>query len=309
MFLLPLSLQLSKLNLQLREEILLQYLSVIVSPSLVIWLAFLWLLGVFLKHCTPFPNWCISIAILFAGMLLGFLYGLAHPSYEILAYVCQGIVLALFAIGSYDMAHGVFKGIKIPKESKETMKVKAFFKELENLWLSLAVVGCSTIVTILASLIIDGYQGIYAILDAGTIAILISVFVLTINDVAGKLEDKKYKICWQYWTFIASVIAMDIAFAYAWKRETFGMMFISLGITTALAITSMIIYLLLYKPAVSEKEAIMGQVMKLYLERHNVPAMASTLLFSPDKEEIKHILEELVPPKEKKVKKNKKEEE
>lgn len=276
-----------------------QFLSLIISPSLLAWLAFLWLLGVLLKHCTPFPNWGISGAILLAGATLGLLYGLAHPIYEIFAYIAQGIILALFAIGSYDMAHGIFKGVRTPKEGESNMKVKEFLKNLESLWLAMAVTLCAAVVTAIASIVIMGWNGLLGILDAATIAILISIFVLTINDIASKLEDKRYKLCWQYWVTIAMIFVSDVLFACAWRSSTFPQMFIMLGLTVAMGIGAIICYILLYKPAVKAKEDVMHKVLATYMERHNIPEIASTLMLCPDKDELKKILEEIFPKKEK----------
>lgn len=296
----PLSLQLSRLGYP-REELMAQFLSLIISPSLLAWLAFLWLLGVFLKHCTPFPNWGISIAILLSGALLGSLYGLLHPLYELPAYISQGIVLALFAIGSYDMAHGVFKGIRNQSNENEgvTMKskIKEFLKQLESVWLSLAVIACTSIVTALASIIIMGWNGIDAVLDTVTIAILIAGFVLIINDIASKLDDQRYKLCWQYWCLVALVLATDIAFACAWRSTTFAQMSILLGLTLAFGIGAVIDYMLSYKSAVRRKKEMLNKALTIYMANHNVPEIASALMLNPDKDEIKKILSDINPRK------------
>ncbi len=278
-------------------------IALVISPSILVWIAFIWLLGIFLKKCTPFPNGLITLVLILTGGIIGLIQGITHPNFEVVAYTAQGIVLGLLAVGSYDIFHGFLKSLNKDSEGEITMKkskTSEFFKSLTSLWLSMAVVAFSVLCTVIASIVISGWKGFGGILDAASVAILISSFVLTINDIAFKLGGKKYLLCWQYWVLTALIVLTDLLFAFTWKSTTFPEMFIELALTFGSGIGTIIFYKLCYTPAEDEKLEEINKVLSIYMKNHNIPESASSLLFNPNKEELKEIVDSLKPVKENK---------
>jgi len=264
--------------------------SLMIAPSILAWLAALWLLGVLLKRATPLKNGFIAPVLMAVGLAIGTSYGLSQEG-PTLAYAAQGIALGALAIASYDCLHGIFKASAERTSEGEIMKklLQTFSPPL----IGLAVVAATSITVTIADAVVFGFYGIAALVNAATASAVIAVIVLAVNDVACKLQ-RKWQICYQYWLLIAFVCICDALFAGAWASTSYGQMSIALALLAAAIIGTLVFYALPYRKAVDGKAAVLDEVMMRYLQRHNVSASAVTLLRSPDQKEVQSLLKDVL---------------
>ena len=258
----------------------------LIPPGLLIWIPVLIVIGNLVKHGTDFPNDYIAVVLFGIAMVVSIVYGIGATEGMIapfrvveilLAYgLGYGFLLSTSAVFLYDAVHGALRHRKAKKDEKETAEAeratvsaaknketkmaeavkkedkgakKRKFRMTSFLTYLLVVIGSVVLGTLMAL-----PWGIGSALDFISKAIFLAVIMAMAADAAFKIRFEKWKLLWQYWVGLALILGADWCFFWASMTTTWGMMALALGFVALFGASAAVIFWVVYRKKVQEKE-------------------------------------------------------